>query len=107
MRLTEAQLRHTIRDLLVKELFVSPKKRKDASIVRQFLDGSGDWSSYGGDQGSTSYTPDGFGEFDDADEDLHHDESDDTDDISSNWDADELANPRLDYSRHVKTEKMR
>ena len=71
MRLTETQLRNAIRALLMTELFVSPKKKREKKLgmganIKRVLDREPRSFSYGDPQGGTSY--DGFGEFDETDE---------------------------------------
>lgn len=123
MRLTESQLRKTIRRLLVTELFVSPKKNKKADILKRVFDREGEWGSYGDPQGGTSYS--GFGEFDheeDASGHAHaaiahiHDlassagvelditagDHEDEGDLSSSWDGDELEDPQVDYGSKLR-----
>lgn len=115
MRLTELQLRKTIRKLLVTELFVSPKKKK-TSVLKRALDREEPLGGYYGD-------PMGFGEFEEEDPAEHahsaisaiHDlasaagvDLDDTDDTHgdegdlSSWDGDELEDPHVDYGQHMR-----
>ena len=115
MRLTESQLRKTIRKLLVTELFVSPKKKK-TSVLKRALDRDEPLGGYYGD-------PMGFGEFEEEDpaEHAHHAISaihdlasaagvdlesidgghGDEGDLSSSWDGDELEDPHVDYGQHL------
>ena len=73
MRLTEVQLRKTVRALLIRELFVSPKKKKAAgkdglgmsSKLKKVLDREPSTFSYGDPEGGTSYA--GFGDFEEDD----------------------------------------
>ena len=68
MKLKESHLRIAIRNILLSELFVSPRKKK-ASIVKKALD----TVTTGGFYDDDPY--DGFGEFDEADDVIESDET--------------------------------
>lgn len=116
MRLTESQLRKTIRKLLMTELFVSPKKKK-TSVIKRALDREEPLGGYYGD-------PQGFGEFDEEEDpaghahaaiahihdlasaagaelDITSGDHGDEGDLSDSWDGDELEDPHLDYGQHM------
>ena len=68
MKLKESHLRNAIRNILLSELFVSPRKKK-ASIVKRALDTVSTKGFYDDDPN------DGFGEFDEVDDVTESDET--------------------------------
>ena len=73
MKLKETHLRATIRNILLSELFVSPRNRKKPSVLKRALDTRNTAGFYSDDP------YDGFGKFDEAEEDLEEDLEEDGD----------------------------